>query len=129
MAIQQPGFSIGFLKIPSTAFSTKQHTVVVAQSCQGFVAAPSCSASMLGVMQDAPTVAGEAVNVMTEGVTKVKFQVSIAAGLNYIVGTSGMIASTGSAAAGASVYGPVLFNPGTTGAIGSVLLKSVGVTT
>ncbi len=130
MAYQIPGFMLGTLKAPSTAFSGKQYHAVTANSCEGFIATPSDSAAMIGIMQDAPTVTGEAVNIMVDGVSKAAFNASIAAGSNFIVGTDGKIHSTGSAAAGGVIYGPVLVNPGTTaGDIGTVVLKSVGVTT
>ena len=126
MAYEVPGFMLGTLKAPTTAFSTFQYTAVTANSSEGFITTPSDSAGMIGVLQDAPTVAGEAVNIMVDGATKVKFNASIAPGSNYIVGTNGKIHSTGSAAGGGSVYGPVLTNPGTTtGEIGTVLLKFV----
>jgi len=130
MAVEAPGLSIGFLKVPSTAFSTKQYTAVTAQSCEGFITTPSDSGAILGVMQDAPTVTGEAVNIMYAGASKMQFNASIAAGANWIVGTDGKAHSTGSAATGSAVYGPVLENPGTTaGDIGTVMLNSVGPTT
>jgi len=130
MAVEVPGLVLGILKVPSTAFSGKQYTCVTAQSCEGFITTPSDSGAILGVMQDAPTVTGEAVNIMYAGATKVAFNASIAAGANFIVGTSGRIHSTGSAGTGAAVYGPVLINPGTTaGDIGTVMLNSVGPTT
>ena len=130
MAVQAPGLSIGFLKVPSTAFSTKQYHAVTAQSCEGFISTPSDSAAMLGVMQDAPTVAGEAVNIMYMGASKMAFNASIAPGSNWIVGTDGKAHSTGGAATNVNIYGPVLINPGTTeGDIGTVMLTPRGITT
>ena len=130
MAYEIHGFKLGTLKAPSTAFSVKQYHCVTANSCEGFIATPSDSAPMIGVMQGAPTVTGESVEIVATGVTKVAFNASIAAGSNFIVGTSGRIHSTGSAAAGGTIYGPVLVNPGTTaGDIGTVVLNVIGKTT
>lgn len=130
MAYEVPGFMLGTLKAPTTAFSTFQYTAVTANSSEGFITTPSDSAGMIGILQDAPTVAGEAVNIMVSGASKAKFNASIAPGSNFIVGTSGRIHSTGSAAAGARLYGPVLVNPGTTsGEIGTVMLNPLGIST
>ena len=129
MSYEVPGFMLGTLKAPTTAFSTFQYHAVTANSSEGFITTPSDSGGMIGLMQDAPTVTGEAVNIMVTGASKARFNASIAPGSNYIVGTDGRIHSTGSASVGGSVYGPVLVNPGASSGIGTVVLNLVKTTT
>jgi len=128
MAYEVPGFMLGTLKVASTAFSAKQFHCMVASSSDGIAVSPSDGASMTGIMQNAPTVAGEGINLMVDGVSKARYDTALTAGDNWIVGASGRPASTAGAAAGAAVYGPVLLT-GASSSIGTVSLKSVGITT
>ena len=128
MAYEIPGFKLGTLATNTTTFATKQYTAVTQSSSAGIIVTPSDGANMVGIMQNQPTVSGESVEIITEGVSKAKFNDALAVGVNYIVGSGGKLHSTGGAAAGAAVYGPVIVAAASS-AIGSVLLKSVGITT
>lgn len=129
MAYEIPGFQLGTLRVASTAFSLKQYHFMVASSSDGIVVTPSDSApSMTGIMQNAPTVAGESVNLMTNGVSKARYDTALTAGDNYIIGASGRAASTAGAAAGALIMGKVLLT-GASSSIGSVQVERLGITT
>ena len=82
---------------------------------------------MVGILQSAPTIAGESVDIMVDGISKAVFNVSMSAGANFMVGASGKIHSTGAAATGNIIYGPVIDGVSSSGEIGSVLLKTVGI--
>ena len=129
MAFEVPGHLLGTLRVASTAFSTKQYHFMVASSSEGIAITPSDSApSMTGIMQTAPTVAGEAVTLMTDGVSKCRYDTALAVGDNYIIGASGRAASTAGAAAGALIMGKVLLT-GASSAIGTVQVERLGITT
>lgn len=128
MAYEQPGFKLGTLRVPSTAYSLKQYHTMVASSSDGIAISPSDSAAITGIMQGGPTVANEAIELTVDGVSKAVYGTALTAGDNWISGTSGRVASTAGAAAGAAIYGPVLLT-GASSAIGSVMIKSVGITT
>jgi hypothetical protein len=128
MAIEIPGFKLGTLATNTTTFATKQYHAVTQSSSAGIIATPSDGANMVGIMQNQPTISGEEVEIVTEGVSKAVFHNSLSVGDNYIIGTSGRLDSTSNAAAGAAIYGPVIIAAASSGT-GSVLLKSVGITT
>jgi hypothetical protein len=130
MAYEIPGFKVGTLATNTTTFATKQYTCVTQSSSAGIIRTPSDGAAMIGVMQNQPTISGEEVEITSEGITKVKFlSTGFSLNSNYVVGTSGRIDTTGNAGAGYVIYGPVLELATTAGGIGTVLLKTVGVTT
>ena len=128
MAIEIPGFKVGTLATNTTTFSGKQYHAITQSSSASIIATPSDGAAMVGIMQNAPTVSGESAEIVSEGISKAIFNTALAVGANYIVGTSGRLHSTGGAAAGAVIYGPVIVAAASSGT-GSVLLKSVGITT
>jgi hypothetical protein len=129
MAYEVPGFKLGTLEAPSTAFSVAQYRAVTASSSHPYIKYPSSNGAMLGFCQNAPSVAGESVEIMVDGVSKARAEQALGAGDNYIIGTNGMIASTSAAAAEAVIYGPVLVAAGGSSQIATVSLRTVGMTT
>ena len=128
MAIEIPGFKLGTLATNTTTFATKQYTAVTQSSSAGIIVTPSDGAPMAGIMQNQPTISGEEVEIVTEGVSKGHFNDALAVGVDYIVGTGGRLHSTGGATTGATIYGPVIIAAASSG-IGSVLIKTVGIAT
>ena len=128
MAFEVPDFNLPTLTAASTAYSLKQYHCMVASSSDNIAVTPSDSASMTGIMQNAPTNTGEEINLAVSGVSKAVYGTALTAGDNFIVGTSGRVASTAGAGAGAFIYGQVLVT-GASSAIGSVLVNPLGIST
>lgn len=130
MAFEIPGQSIT-LKAPSTAFSLSQYRFVVASSSEGFFEAGSSVAFVypVGILQNSPTVAGEACQIMVNGVSKFKTNASLNPGVHIISGANGIAISTGTMARGDAVYGPVLTATAGSSNLGTVVLDKFVYTT
>ncbi len=127
------------LRAPSTAYSTYQYRMVKADSTEGYWAvgstksAASFTKGPVGVLQDAPTVAGEAcaIAVMGSGcVSKlVCGSTKLSPGKYFIMGALGKAQSTASQVAQEIIMGPWLSAAGSTDSIGSAVLSIVGICT
>lgn len=126
------------LRAPSTAFT--QYCMVKASSSGGYFIAGSTkptgekiSKSALGVLQEAPSVSGDAYAIApfgSGGISKlVCGSTKLSPGKNFIMGTVGTAQSTGSIVAQDTVYGPWLSAAASTDTIGSAVLSIVGITT
>jgi len=126
MAYEIPGNSIT-LKAPTTGFSLSQYRFVVASSSDGFFKAGSSVSTNrpVGILQNAPSVAGEACQVMVTGVSKFKTDSTIAAGANVVSGDSGVAVSTGSVTRNTVMYGPVLTATAGSSNLGTIVLDKV----
>lgn len=119
MALEQRGFSVGHL-VAAADLSAKQFCFVKIDA-SGLVAVCGNGELALGVLQNNP-VAGEAADVMVEGVTKVVCSASLAAGA--VVGSN---ASGLAEAPATGEYGlGVLAAAGTTTVYGTLVLKPCG---
>jgi len=122
------------LNAPSTAFSVSQYRMVQQSSSENvFVAGTSVGADTInvGVLQDAPTIAGEASEIATFGsVTKmVVGSTALIPGVNYVSGALGKAITTGTVGAGQVIYGPWMSAGQSTDSIGFAMFNIVGMTT
>ncbi len=123
------------LNAPSTALSARQYHLVKAGTTAGtFVIGTTIAAGALntciGVLQDAPTVSGEACNIAFSGISKIICgSTKLSPGKFFICGTSGRAASTASATARDTIYGPWLAPAAAAGSIGYGFADRVGITT
>lgn len=122
------------LRAPSTALSTRQYHMVIASSSEGYFAAGSSVAGSdykaIGVLQDAPTVAGEACSICISGITKIVIgTTALSPGDMYVSGANGVAESTGSAGAKQVIYGPWLSGGATSSGYGTAVFDVVGITT
>jgi hypothetical protein len=133
MAYENKNFTIN-LNAPSTAYSTYQYRMVSAGTTAGtFIIGTTKAAGVLKrmmVLQDAPTVAGEACELLVDGITKIVVgSTKLSPGRNYICGALGIAKSSSAAVAQTVVYGPWLSAAQTTGSIGTALHCVIGITT
>ena len=131
MAVNENLRSIS-LNAPSTVFSTYQYRMVVHSSSDGIFAVGSTATAKvaIGVLQDAPTVTGEAAQIAINGsVTKIQYGAAMDAGDNFAMGALGRAVTTAGATAGDFIYGPVLTTVATSDTIGTVMFNVVGKTT
>lgn len=123
------------LNAATTTFASRQYHLVKAGTTAGtFVIGTTIAAgalnTVIGVLQDAPTAAGEACSIAFSGVSKVICgSTKLSPGDFYICGTSGRAASTASATARDTIYGPWLSAAAAAGSIGSAFVDRVGITT
>ncbi len=125
------------LEPATTALSTYQYRMVKAGTTAGtFISGSTRVAGTItvsiGVLQGAPTVAGEACQIATfnGGIGKlVCASTKLTPGTNYIMGALGKARSTASAVAKDVIYGPWLSaNPSTDG-IGTAMYQIIGIST
>jgi len=125
------------LRANSTALSTAQYKAVKASSSEGYFAAGTTNATnvvtpIVGILQDAPTVAGEAcsIAIFNGGVSKaVCGSTALIPGSRAVIGAAGVIASTSDAVARDIIVGPWLSAGGSSGSIGSLQMNILGITT
>lgn len=125
------------LKAPSTAFSTKQYYAVMASSSEGYLKLATSNSTALpkaitGVLQDAPTVAGEACKIATYGsITKIRSgSTQLKPGDSYRITNAGIARLASSGATAREVfYGPWLSPAASTAAIGTAMINVIGITT
>lgn len=123
------------LNCPTTTYSTYQYHLVKADSTAGYFKIGSTKSagtlnSAIGVLQDAPTVAGEACKIGYGGITKlICGSTKLSPGKRFIMGPLGRATSTASAVAQEIIYGPWLSAAGSTDSIGSAIFQIVGITT
>ncbi len=132
MSYEIPGLSVS-LRAPTTAFSARQYYGVNASSSAGYFKTgvgnkASSGGPIMGILQDAPTVAGEPCNVMVNGVSKAYCISNVPTGDFFIFSTSGAIRSSTAAAAQSVLYGPVLIGA-TSGGYATVVVQPIGITT
>ena len=124
MAYEIPGQMI---TLPASAdLSAKQFTFVTVNA-SGQVASPADGASVIGVLQNKPTAAGQGASVMINGVSKVKAAGStLAAGDLCATSTSGRATTVG---AGEYSIGRIIAgSSGSTDRILTVNLEPIGTT-
>lgn len=124
MAYEIPG---QLITVPaSTDLSASQYRFVTVNG-SGQAALPANGASIAGVLQNKPTVGGQAATIMINGVSKVK-----AAGSTVAAGDIVSASSVGFAvalSAGDYAVGRVLAgSSGSTGRVLTVLLQNIGTT-
>lgn len=125
------------LRVPSTALSGYQYRAVIASSSEGYFAAGTTNATnvvtpVVGILQDAPTVAGEACAIaqFNGGVSKmICGSTKLGPKKRFILGALGKAQSTASAVARDVILGPWLSAAGSTDSIGSAVLNVIGITT
>ncbi len=125
------------LRTPSTAFSASQYYVVMASSSEGYFRLPTTNSTgakraIAGVLQDAPTISGEACQIATYGsITKVIVGSSqLKAGDSYRVTSAGIVRLASSGASQREIlYGPYLSAAQSTGSYGVAMINVVGITT
>jgi len=125
------------LRAPSTALSGYQFRLVKAGTTEGTFIAGSTKAagtrvSAVGVLQDAPTVSGEACAIATfnGGISKIVCgSTKLSASKNFIMGVLGKAQSTASAVAQDYIYGPWLAAAGSTDSVGQGCMNILGITT
>lgn len=125
------------LKAPSTAFSAKQYYAVSPSTDAGEFRLPTTNSTgakkpIIGVLQDAPTVSGEACSIATYGsITKiVRGSTQLKAGDAYRITSAGIARLASSGATQREIlYGPWLSAAGSTAAIGTAMLNVIGITT
>jgi hypothetical protein len=123
MAYEIPG---QLITLPAGSTTLAQFTFVTVNS-SGFAVLPAAGASIAGVLQNVPTLVGEAATVMVSGVSKV-----VAPGSTVKVGDVVAASSVGFAAAlagGDYAVGRVVSgSSGSTGRYLTVLLSPIGTT-
>ena len=128
MSYEIKGFTLGTLRAPTTFWGNRQYYGVNASSSEGFikiaVGNASSSGSPIGILQNAPSVADEAAEIMVMGVSKAFCLTAVSAGANFIFSTSGAIASSTAAGALTTSWGPVL-ESASSGEYATVLLRPV----
>lgn len=100
MAIEQPGFSIGFCEAAADYSTTGQFLIVDVSANSVVTKASASGQAALGILQDKP-IAGQAANVMVAGVSKLYAGTGdLAAGALFMADTDG----TGVTATGTGKY-------------------------
>lgn len=121
MAFEQPGFS--YSRVAAADLSASQFCAVVIDSA-GKAALPAGSTvPIAGVLQNKPVAAAEA-SIVADGITKVIFSGTVAAGDHVMVDSAGKFktaATTGNVRVGVCLLG------GASGETGSVLLLYRGL--
>lgn len=127
MAYEIPGLKIGTLHAPTTAWGDKQYYAVTASSSEGYIATPTVRKSMLGILQNAPSISGESCEIMSAGcgVSKARNSAALDEGVAYSIAATGLI-TTASTVAGSVNYGPVLIGAASSGTC-TVSLAPVGL--
>lgn len=106
MAIEQPGFAIGFMEAAAD-LKTKQFYCVKPTADKVFNLCTAAGESFLGVLQDKPDI-NEVGNIMRDGVTKVMVGVGgLTAGQNWMTAADGtaIAATAGKVSAGTVLIG------------------------
>lgn len=122
------------LDCPSTAYSARQYRMVRADSTEGYFEQATTAAGVantaIGVLQGAPTVAGEACQIGYGGITKILCgSTSLIPGDAFITASSGAAGSTSGAVAKQVLYGPWLSAAAAAGSIGTAMFNIIGITT
>lgn len=131
MAYEIPsGAPIGTLKASSTAFANKQYHFVAASTSEGYIAAPTSGAKIIGILQNTPG-SGESAEIWPVGCVSKVVSGSTAIGVNDMVYvSSGGVAGASSAApTGSILYGPVLEATSSTGDVITLAFYVAGITT
>lgn len=123
MAYEIPGKMVTF---PAGSTSLEQFTFV-GMNTSGQVVVATNGAPIVGVLQNKPTLVGQAASVMTDGISKVKAHGStVSVGDLVTASSAGYVAA---AAAGEYVVGRVVSgSSGSTGRVLSVDIQPIGTT-
>lgn len=123
MAFESPGYKIGFIRASGDLTGKQYFAVKLDEGTDGWLLAGAGAHHAVGVLQNVPTAAGQAAEVMVEGVTKAVAGAAITKYAPLSVNSSGkFIAATDAT----HVVGVALEAAGADGDIVAIWLRYAG---